>query len=626
MKNLTISIITLLLSASCNNADPWGEMPGMPDNGMQGGMQGGSTTASIEGLTDFDVSFNYNALNESETIPSDNEDYIENSDFTTIVSVKYNGAGQPEITGITSDVSITTDGGNVVATAKKSCKFILSGSSNNGRFKLYSEKKSAIVLSDVSLTNPTGAVINVQSKKRTFLVLADGTENTLTDGKEYVTEYDPSDATSAEKQKGTYYSKGQTIISGKGILTIKANYKHGIDTKDYLRIRPNTNIAITATQGNCIKCEDTNEGGGIIIEGGVLNLDNQSTAGKGLSGDGEITIHGGRLTAICTGDGEWDGDDAEVKDVSGASCIKSDGKITIDGGDIWLKSTGKGGKGINSDSDIMLNGGTIHVKTTGTIFSYKYSNLTYDTSPKGIKSNKNITINGAEVYVQAIGASDGSEGVEAKEIFTLNSGKVKIYAADDGLNAGYSSDGLRDKQKLGQDITGLKANAGQVVINGGEMFSYSTSNDGIDANGTITINGGTAVSFGANMPEEGFDCDKNTFTVTGGLILGFGGASSTPTENTCKQPCVLASMSLQSGNTYTLKDASGNELVSLTMPRTYSGAVVLLSSPSFVKGNSYTFGNSTITCSSSLWVTGSGGGFGGGMNGGGFGGFPGGGW
>ena len=210
----------------------------------------------------------------------------------------------------------------MTANASASYKFILSGKSSNARFKLYSDKATAIVLNGVEITNPTGAAINVQSKKCTYLVLSEGTQNIITDGSNYETETVDG---SVEKQKGTYYSKGQTVISGKGALSVNANYKHGIDTKSYLRIRPCTFISINAVEGSCIKCEDSDlESCGLLIDGGTLNLKTIATAGKCMSADGNVTINGGYICAITTGGGEWDGDDAEVKDVSGAACIKGD--------------------------------------------------------------------------------------------------------------------------------------------------------------------------------------------------------------------------------------------------------------------------------------------------------------
>ena len=78
-----------------------------------------------------------------------------------------------------------------------------------------------------------------------------------------------------------------------------------------------------------------------------------------------------------------------------------------------------------------------------------------------------------------------------------------------------------------------------IVINGGNIYCYSSGNDGVDSNGTLTITGGTIVSIGTTSPEEGFDCDQNTFKITGGTILGIGGGTSTPTSSVCTQRTVI---------------------------------------------------------------------------------------
>ncbi|MCF0177748.1 MAG: carbohydrate-binding domain-containing protein, partial [Bacteroidales bacterium] len=377
-----------------------------------------------------------------------------------------------------------------------------------------------------------------------------------------------------------------------------------IDTKDYLRIRPNTFITINAVAGSCIKCEDDDlESCGLLIDGGTLNLKTTATAGKCMSADGNVTINGGYICAITTGGGEWDGDDAEVKDVSGAAGIKCDGTFTMNDGELLLSSSGKGGKGINGDTDLIFNGGKVRVLTTGGVYAYTYGGATYDTSPKGIKADKNIEINDGDIMVRTLGAQEGSEGIEAKERFVLSGGLLQIYAADDALNAGYGRESLQEKQQMGIDISGLQANAGEIIISGGELYAYSTSNDAIDANGTITISGGKCIAVGTGTPEGGFDCDQNKFAVTGGTLIGIGGTHSSPTESATTQPCVITnSLSFTAGESYVLKGDS--EILTYKAVRTFSGASLLLSSPSFKKGGTYTFGDTSISCSSDSWVTG----------------------
>ena len=50
----------------------------------------------------------------------------------------------------------------------------------------------------------------------------------------------------------------------------------------------------------------------------------------------------------------------------------------------------------------------------------------------------------------------------------------------------------------------LLQRADAIYINGGTIVAYSTTNDGIDSNGTLTVTGGRIFSTGAKSPEEGF--------------------------------------------------------------------------------------------------------------------------
>ena len=106
-----------------------------------------------------------------------------------------------------------------------------------------------------------------------------------------------------------------------------------------------------------------------------------------------------------------------------------------------------------------------------------------------------LTINKGTINVTT--SKSEAEGIESKTNLIINDGTIEVNAYDDCINA---------KKTL--------------VINGGTIYCYSTTNDGIDSNGTMTITGGTIISAGAAAPEEGLDCDNNTFKITGGTIIG----------------------------------------------------------------------------------------------------------
>lgn len=401
-----------------------------------------SYSSSLSDLTSFDIALDATtALSETNTVDASDEDYIENNTFGDIITIAYNGTSAT-VSGSVSGVTVTTSGADVtVNSTVGGVKYILTGTTTDGSFKVYSSKKYAMELNGVSITNSDGPAINSQSSKRAYVILASGTTNTLTDGTSY--------ASSTEDQKGTLFAEGKLLFSGSGKLVVNANTKAGISSDDYITFRPTNNIYVTSTKGNGIKANDA-----INIKGGIINVTTSGTAAKGISSDGIIDVTGGRTTIVTTGGGEYDSDE---KDAKGSAGIKVDSTFTMSAGTLLVKSTGAGGKGINCDQDINISGGTLKVITTGAKYTYSSS---ASTSAKGITADGNLTISGGNVTVRATGG-DGSEGIESKNIITISGGVVQSYCYDDGINA---------------------SNA--IVISGGEIFAMGTNNDGIDSNGT----------------------------------------------------------------------------------------------------------------------------------------------
>ena len=148
---------------------------------------------------------------------------------------------------------------------------------------------------------------------------------------------------------------------------------------------------------------------------------------------------------------------------------------------------------------------------------------------------------------------------------TISGGEVLVSAYDDCLNA-----------------------SKHISISGGSVYAYSSSNDGIDSNGTLSISGGVVVCSGTTVPEEGIDCDSNTFTITGGTIIGIGGASSTPTASVTTQPVIIYGGSGSAGTYIALNAADGTNILSYKISRAYNQMTLLVSSPSLSKGSTYT--------------------------------------
>lgn len=382
-------------------------------------------------------------------------------------------------------------------------KYILTGETSDGFFKLYSSKKQAIVLNGVNITNPDGAAINNQSKKRTFIVLNDGSKNYLTDGTKY------NDAVDSEDMKACFFSEGQLVFSGSGYLEVDANCKAGIRSDDYVRTLPKTNIFVDASAGNGIRGNDA-----VIITGGVVNVNVTGTADKGISSDGEVRLDGGRTTIMTNGGYEYDEEDLDYTACAG---IKADSIVNINGGELNIKSTGIGGKGINSDDKININDGVIRIITTGK----RQKDSKGSVSPKGIKADGNITIKGGQTQIRLEGTGDGTEALESKGEIHIEAGTLECYSYDDAINS-----------------------KGNLYIDGGYVYARATNNDAIDSNMNLYINGGVVIAEGGQQPECGIDAAEGySAYINGGTVIAVGGGLQAISSSS-KQASIAVSASL----------------------------------------------------------------------------------
>ena len=175
MKKALFCLLLPALLAGCSKdsilPDIWSGNTGDPTDA-------GSATSQVEGPTTAEIT-------------SDEEDLVANTNFDLTVSVVFSPSGNASVSG-TQGQTVTINGNQVTIDNRNAVdkngkgykiKYELSGSTSNGFFKVYSNNKQALVLNGVSITNPNGAAINNQGKKRCF-VLVNGS-NSLADGTSY---------------------------------------------------------------------------------------------------------------------------------------------------------------------------------------------------------------------------------------------------------------------------------------------------------------------------------------------------------------------------------------------------------------------------------------------------------
>ena len=304
-------------------------------------------------------------------------DFVENTVWATTVRIAFDGE-TATVTGVPSAVFVDIDGAHVTITSTaKRVRYIVSGSTTNGSLKFYSERKFQLQLNGVEITNPTGAAINNQCGKSFYLVVNEGTVNTIRDGASY-------DMIEGEDQKAAIFSEGQILISGKGLLNVYSVGKHCIATDDYMIVRPGSKMYLNSTSGHGLKAKDF-----VHIKGGVINMEIAADGHKGINCDSLIYVTGGRSTIINTGTFTMETDSLGNPVSTGAAGVKADHSITMTGGTLNIKCTGNDAKGVNVAQPFNFTGGELNVVMTG-----KQVNV----APKGVKCDTDFNISGGYVY------------------------------------------------------------------------------------------------------------------------------------------------------------------------------------------------------------------------------------
>ena len=328
------------------------------------------------------IELDFSDLAEAPDVPVTDEndsaynDYVENTSWNKVIRINLGGE-KATVTGTVSGVVVQTSGNHVtVVNLSGPVEFVVSGQTLDGSLKFYGDKRFQVLLDGAEITNPHGAAINNQGSKTMYVVLADGSVNRLQDGRDYV-------MVDEEDQKAALFSEGQIIFSGKGTLDVFADGRGGIRSDDYIRIRPGVKINIYSTALDGLRAND-----GIIIDGGVINVETTGVGAKGVRSGGLLTVNGGRLVAISKGDARFDVED-DVADTTACAALYCDTLMTVNAGILKLKATGDGGKGINAKQDVVFKGGTLQAVSLGTREIKK---------PKGVKIDGNFAISGGYFY------------------------------------------------------------------------------------------------------------------------------------------------------------------------------------------------------------------------------------
>lgn len=486
------------------------------------------------------------------------------------ITIRYNGSTAKVDQKAKDSVTVTVNGANVNVDSKYTSHkltVLLTGKSDDGQLVLKTTGKAKITLNKLNLTSQEGAPIDLKNKKKVEIAVANGTENTLT-----ITACNDT----ANHKAATIWAKDKLLLSGKGALNIIATGDgcRGIKTKDDITIEDLT-LNVT-TSGNHLGEKPFSFGdfGGFgggempdfsnfqMPEGGFPDFGgfggfpgfggeaNDSTRQGGFGGfpgfggggfpnfgEGGMPNFGGFGGGFggFGNPGEEGEEDEEGggmgfggkrKYVASTKGIASKGKITINSGNVTVKTSTAGAEGIEGKEGVIINGGMVDV-----------------VSPDdAINANATIEFNGGTV----IARSRGNDAVDSNP-------KGGFFMPFGGNNNN-------------QEDTDPA-----IIITGGTVYAWSQAGspeEGLDCDfAPLVIEGGTI------------------FTVGGGM----GEMPSVPTNYTSKQPsALLIGINIVKEEPVYLYDSNNKLLETITVPFSLRRSASLVSSAAFQVGETYT--------------------------------------
>jgi hypothetical protein len=451
--------------------------------------------------------------------------------------------------------------------------YVISGKMDNGQIIVDTENKGTVqlVLNGMELTRSDSSAIYVKKADKTVITLAEGSRNTVSDGKNYK-KMDAEDEPNA-----AIYSKDDLTVNGAGSLTIAGNFKDGLTSRDDLKIAGGNIIIRSVDDGILGRDLVAVKEGTLSIEAGGdgIKATNDADGSKG-----NIALEGGTFT-IKSGN---DGIQAET------SVLIAGGSYTLTAGGGSAKVTKKTGntasdqesfKGIKAGSDLTIAGGTFKLDTaddglhSNNSLTVAGGEILIDSGSKGVHADASLTIDGGKTTV-----TKSYEGLESK-LITVNGGETRVISTDDGVNVTAGNEGGPGSKSGSRN---------EFHVKGGYIAVNSTS-DGLDANGSIYISGGTVVVSGptvGNMGTGALDYD-GVLEMTGGTLVSASslGRAHAPSANTKQYAISMSFPKVQeAGTIVSLKDSNDETIATFAPVKPFQSMVI--SSPKLKKDASYT--------------------------------------
>lgn len=481
----------------------------------------GDTLSYDDMFTDRDLDVGYE---ESDSVK------ISLSDDSTTVSSDSsdNSSTDDTVDGVTVD-------GNVI-TITSGGTYIISGTLSEGQLVVDADdEKVQLVLDNADITCATSAAIYVKSAGKTFITLAEGSENILMNTAEF-------EAIDDNNIDAVIFSKDDLALNGSGTLTINSENGHGIVSKDDLKITGGT-YNITAAS-HALSGKDS-----VRIAEGTFNFvsgkDGIHSENTDDSSKGYVYIAGGEFTIDSTGDGIDASNIVQIDDGTfditagggadnstkthednmmggpgggnGPQMGEAPSGEAPDGNAPSEKPSGEapqGGSGNNSSDNSNSDRETPPEKpdsntdqSDGTEQSEGDTSDSDSASTKGIKADGRLYINGGTFTINS-----ADDSVHSNSAVIINDGTYTLTTGDDGVHSGEALEINGGIITISESYEGLEGLT--VTINDGDI-DITSSDDGINAAG-----GTEEMGFGGmgNDSTEDTSTDEMWMEINGGYI------------------------------------------------------------------------------------------------------------
>ena len=501
-----------------------------------------------------------------------------------------------DLSNPTATDGVTVEDGTLTIT--KAGTYKLSGE-YQGQIKVETADSDAVrlVLDNANITNSSGAALNVVNADEVILYSASGTTNTISDGADYT-------ATGENDPDAVVYSKADLTIAGEGTLKVNGNHEDGIHTSDGLVIASGTLEVNAANTG--IKGKDY-----VDILGGTINVTAQQDGIKSTNdtdeGKGWTRLSNGTVTVNAGDDGFKA---SRVVEISGGSLTVEQSDegieaqyINISGGDVNVTSADDG---MNASLKTSDSESTDSSANTSDAANQQQNNQQQGSLPGGQQSGtSNQQQQGTGQPPAMSGTSqdgtsqNGASGTAQQQNNTQNQGNQNM-GQPPAMPGGNAQDGTSQNGTTG---TGQPPQGGMpgggggtfevidaaINVSGGHV-TVNAEGDGIDSNGVTTLSGGTLI---VNGPSQGGNAALDTngdLLLNGATVLSGSTADmfEAPSTNSTSGYLKLTNSSgFEQGSTVQVADSSGKVVANYKVTKS-NVQLVLVSSSSIVKGQSYT--------------------------------------